>query len=82
MFICVRTLKGSWCRLKAELPVNHQKRQIIIESCVRLHNVRARFDLFNQIRTVFANPDFTAITALNRGGIGERQTQFWNIDTE
>lgn len=73
------TLKGSWARVKTELPVDSAKRQLLIDICVHLHNLRARFDLFNQIRTVFSDPGASAITDLNRAGIGERQRQFWEL---
>ena len=78
--ILCSTLKGSWARVKTELPVDAAKRQLLIDLAVHLHNLRARYDLLNQIRTVYAEPGASAISALNRGGIGERQRRFWELD--
>lgn len=50
----MRTLQGSFGRLRIPLEVNHtEKRGDLLETCVRLHNLRANKVEINQIRTVY-----------------------------
>ncbi len=50
----MRTLQGSFGRLRVPLEVNNNDRRAdLLEICVRLHNLRAWRVGFNQIRTVY-----------------------------
>lgn len=50
----MRTLQGSFGRLRVPLPINyHHIRGDILEVIARLYNLRARKVGFNQIRTVY-----------------------------
>lgn len=77
--LLIRSLKGTWGRLNTELPADHHKRLIIIECCVRLHNLRARFDLQNQIRTVYRYPELHGLASLAGRRVNERQGEFWEL---
>ena len=49
----MRSLQGTWPRLKSRLTSNTAKRKLIIESVVLLNNYRTEFIGLNQIATVF-----------------------------
>ncbi|QRV77090.1 DDE superfamily endonuclease [Ceratobasidium sp. AG-Ba] len=55
----MRAIQGAFGRLKMPLDANDTKwRQLVIETCLRMHNVRTRTVEINQIRTVYM-PVFT-----------------------
>jgi hypothetical protein len=60
----MRSLQGSFARLKARLPSNKQVRRDIIYSILLLHNFRTVRVGLNQIATVF-NPEYVDIINLN-----------------
>jgi hypothetical protein len=50
----MQALQGSFGRLKLPMPAEDSRyRYIVLETCVRLHNVRARCVGINQIKTVY-----------------------------
>jgi hypothetical protein len=51
----MRSLQGGFCRLKARLPSDENKRHDIIEAIVLLHNFRTHHEGCNQITTVFSD---------------------------
>lgn len=53
----MRTVQSVNPRLKVHLPSDKSKRAMLLEICFRLHNVRASFNLPNQIRNVYWNSE-------------------------
>jgi hypothetical protein len=50
----MRALQGAFGRLRIPLEVNHTERRAkLLETCIRLHNLRARRVGINQIRSVY-----------------------------
>lgn len=49
----MRALQGPFARLKQQLPVDAERRRLIISTCVRLYNLRVRTVGLNQIASVF-----------------------------
>jgi len=50
----MRTIQGSFGRLRVPLDINDEiGRQELLESCVRLNNIRTRCVGINQIRSVY-----------------------------
>lgn len=49
----MRTVQGVNARLTTNLPSDKEKRALLLETCFRLHNYRARMNQPNQIRTVY-----------------------------
>jgi hypothetical protein len=50
----MRTMQGSFGRLRVPLDINDEMgRQALLETCVRLNNIRARCVGINQIRNVY-----------------------------
>lgn len=50
----MRALQGSFGRLRVPLEINQtEKRACLLETCVRLHNLRANRVGINQIRSVY-----------------------------
>jgi DDE superfamily endonuclease len=50
----MRALQGSFGRLRVPLEINHtEQRASLIETCVRLHNLRAQMVGINQIHNVY-----------------------------
>jgi len=50
----MRTMQGSFGRLRVPLDINDEMgRQVLLETCVRLNNIRARCVGINQIRSVY-----------------------------
>lgn len=50
----MRTLQGSFGRLRVPLPINHSElRGDLLEAITRLYNLRARRVGYNQIRSVY-----------------------------
>jgi hypothetical protein len=56
----MRGIQGAFARLKTALPLNGRKRKLIIETCVRLFNLRTRFLGINQIKVVY-DPDYSPV---------------------
>jgi hypothetical protein len=76
----MRSLQGSFARLKARLPSTKQVRRDIIYSILLLHNFRTVRVGLNQIATVF-NPEYVDIINLN-GYDRIRKFYFQDIEEE
>jgi hypothetical protein len=59
----VRGLQGTFPRLKRRLPSDDNKRRIVLESIVYVHNLRTDIVGKNQIKTVF-DPEYERIHSL------------------
>jgi hypothetical protein len=59
----MRGLQGSFPRCKKRLPGSPEKRKLVIQSIVLVHNFRTEIVGLNQIRTVF-DPEFERYISL------------------
>ena len=60
----MRALQGTFARLKSRLTSDKEKRKVILEGCVYLHNFRTHYVGLNQIATVF-NPHYHQYISLD-----------------
>lgn len=59
----MRGMQGTFPRCKKRLPSDSDKRRLVLEAIVLVHNFRTDYVGFNQIRTVF-DPEYVRVESL------------------
>jgi hypothetical protein len=73
----MRALQGTFPRCKKRLPGNPEKRKLVIQSIVLIHNFRTEIVGLNQIKTVF-DPQYEMYISLR--GYDRIRRYYFNED--